>query len=122
MGGAFALLLGTLGPDGLRAVSDNYGRPPASDVDLTRTPPVIACFGADDRMLKGAGPELEHRLTAAGVENEVRTFPGAAHAFLTEDQPLFGLVRIPGTHFAPEAAAQAWPRVFAFLEEHTAAR
>lgn len=121
MGGAFALLLGTLGPDGLRAVSDNYGRPPASDVDLTRCPPVIACYGADDRMLRGAGPQLERRLTAAGVDNEVHTFPRAAHAFLTDDQPLFGLVRFPGTQYAPEAAEQAWPRILAFLEDHTAA-
>jgi carboxymethylenebutenolidase len=120
MGGQFALLLGTLAPDGLAAVSANYGQPPADDVDLTRCPPVIASYGERDRSLPGAGPALQARLTAAGVANEVHTYPGAAHSFLTDDHRLLGFVPLPGTRYTASAAEQAWPRIFAFLEEHTA--
>ncbi len=120
MGGQFALLLGTLAPEGLAAVSANYGQPPADDVDLTRCPPVIASYGERDRSLPGAGPALETRLTAAGVSNEVHTYPGAAHSFLTGDHRLLGFVPLPGTRYTASAAEQAWPRIFAFLEEHTA--
>lgn len=122
MGGAFALLLGSLAPDGLRAVSANYGRPPADDVDLTRCPPVIAQYGERDRTLTGAGPAMEQRLTAAGVEHEVTTQPGAAHSFLTGDHRLLGFVPLPGTSYVTSAAEDAWPRIFDFLERHTAVR
>ncbi|SDP62106.1 carboxymethylenebutenolidase [Klenkia soli] len=119
MGGQFALLLGTLAPDGLAAVSANYGQPPADDVDLTRCPPVIAGYGERDRFLAGAGPALEARLAAAGVEHEVHTYPGAAHSFLTGDHRLLGFVPLPGTRYTASAAEDAWPRIFAFLERHT---
>lgn len=119
MGGAFALLLGTLGPGGLRAVSDNYGRLPAADVDLSRCPPVIASFGRGDPALGRAGEPLARRLTAAGVENEVHTYDGAAHSFLT-DHRVLGVVPLPGARYVPEAAEQAWPRIVDFLERHTA--
>ncbi len=122
MGGAFALLLGSLAPEGLRAVSANYGQPPAEDVDLTRCPPVIASYGERDRSLSGAGPAIEARLTAAGVENEVTTYPGAAHSFLTGDHKVLGFVPLPGTSYVTSAAEEAWPRIFDFLERHTAVR
>jgi carboxymethylenebutenolidase len=120
MGGAFALLLGSLGPEGLRAVSDNYGRPPAADVDLTRCPPVVASYGADDPVLGRTGPALQARLTAAGVENDVHTYAGAGHSFLT-DHRVLGVVPLPGARYVPAAAEQAWPRILDFLERHTAA-
>jgi len=58
MGGAFALLLGSLGPEGLRAVSDNYGAPPAADLDLTRCPPVLLNYGGRDPALGKQGPKI----------------------------------------------------------------
>jgi len=122
MGGAFALLIGSLAPAGLRAVSANYGQPPAEDLDLTRCPPVIASYGERDRTLSGAGPAMQARLTAAGVEHEVSTYPGAAHSFLTGDHRLLGFVPLPGTSYVTSAAEEAWPRIFDFLERHSAVR
>ncbi|NDI49721.1 dienelactone hydrolase family protein [Goekera deserti] len=123
MGGAFALLLGSLGPAGLRAVSDNYGRLPAQRVDLTRCPPVIGSFGAEDTVLPGAGDALAARLTVADVEHDVRSYDGAGHSFLTGDHKLFGVVPL-GANFAysASAAGEAWPRILDFLERHTAVR
>lgn len=122
LGGAFALLIGSLAPAGLRAVSANYGQPPAEELDLTRCPPVIASYGERDRTLSGAGPVLEQRLAAAGVEHEVTTYPGAAHSFLTGDHKLLGFVPLPGASYVTSAAEEAWPRIFDFLERHTAVR
>lgn len=118
MGGALALLLGSLGPDGLRAVSDNYGFLPSESTDLSVCPPVIGSFGAADRLLEGAGDQLAARLDTAGVEHDITTYPGAAHSFLTRDTTLFGTVTFPGTAYVADAAVPAWARIFSFLDEH----
>ena len=121
MGGAFALLLGSLGPDGLRAVSDNYGFVPPESTDLTRCPPVIGTFGADDKLIKNGAAQLTARLEKAGVIHDVRDYPGAQHSFLTGDAKLFGLVAFPGTAYVADAAEPAWQRIFGFLDEHVRA-
>ena len=123
MGGAFALLLGSLGPAGLRAVSDNYGRLPAATTDLTRCPPVVGAYGADDPAFGTVAPMLAARLDVAGVENDVRTYDGAAHSFLTGDHKLFGVVPLgAGMAYSASAAGEAWPVIMDFLERHTAPR
>lgn len=121
MGGAFALLLGSLGPDGLRAVSDNYGVLPKEATDLTRCPPVIGSFGADDPLVKDGAATLTRRLEAAGVTHDVRSYPGAKHTFLTGDAKMFGIVTLPGTAYVADAAVPAWERIFGFLDEHVRA-
>ena len=120
MGGAFALLLGTLGPEGLRAVSDNYGGPPAKGTDLTRCPPVILSYGGKDPALGKQGPRIAARLREAGVEVDEKTYPDAAHSFLTPDHKLFGIVPLPFTSYVDDAARDGWDRIFTFLEHHTA--
>jgi carboxymethylenebutenolidase len=121
MGGAFALLLGSLGPDGLRAVSDNYGFVPPETTDLTRCPPVVGSFGADDSLIKDGAAQLTARLEKAGVVHDVTAYPGAKHSFLTGDAKLFGVVTFPGTAYVAEAAEPAWERIFGFLDEHVRA-
>lgn len=120
MGGAFALLLGSLGPEGLRAVSDNYGAPPAADLDLTRCPPVLLNYGGRDPALGKQGPKIAARLRDAGVEVDEKTYPNAAHSFLTPDHKLFGIVPVPLTSYVDDAARDGWERIFTFLERHTA--
>lgn len=121
MGGAFALLLGTLGPAGLRAVGDNYGFLPPTTTDLSACPPVVGSFGADDKLLAGAGDQLRRRLDAVGVANDVATYDGAAHSFLTRDAKVFGVLPVPGTKYVADAAVPAWERIFTFLDEHVRA-
>lgn len=118
MGGAFALLLGSLGPAGLRAVSDNYGFVPPESTDLTACPPVVGSFGADDRMIPGGAATLADRLTTAGVVHDVHAYPGARHSFLTGDAKVLGVLPLPGTAYVAEAAVPAWERILGFLDEH----
>lgn len=120
LGGSFALLLGTLGPVGLRAVSDNYGMVTGEETDLTRCPPVVGSFGADDPLAGKVAPLLESELDAAGVIHDITSYPGAAHGFLTADHKIFGILPVPGKTFAyvESAATPAWRRIFAFLDEH----
>ena len=118
MGGAFALLLGTLGPDGLRAVSDNYGLVDGTKADLGKCPPVIGTFGDDDPLAGRVPKKLAPALDAAGVTNDVKSYPGAKHSFLTGNHKVFGILPIPGTAYVESAATPAWQRIFAFLDQH----
>jgi carboxymethylenebutenolidase len=47
-------------------------------------------------------------LTAAGLEHEIVTFPGANHAFFNDT----------GMNYNAAAAEQAWAQVLAWFEEH----
>lgn len=120
MGGAFALLLGTLGPDGLRAVSDNYGVVTGEKTDLSACPPTIGSFGDDDKIAGKVAPTLRRELDAAGVVNDIVSYPGAQHSFLTGNHLVFGILPIPGAAFAyvEAVATPAWHRIFRFLDEH----
>ena len=44
----------------------------------------MANFGGKDRTLKGAAAKLETALDNLGIENSVKEFPTAGHAFLNE--------------------------------------
>ncbi|GAB2908684.1 dienelactone hydrolase family protein [Rhodococcus aerolatus] len=121
MGGAFALLLGTLGPDGLRAVSDNYGLVTGENADLAACPPVIGSFGDDDVLAGKVATPLRRELDAAGVVNDVVSYPGAKHSFLTGNHRVFGILPIPGTAYVESVATPAWQRIFRFLDEHVRA-
>ena len=47
-------------------------------------------------------------LTAAGVANEFQIYAGAPHAFFNDTR----------ASYRPEAAADAWARLLAWLEEY----
>ena len=121
MGGAFALLLGTLGPRGLRAVSDNYGLVTGEKTDVSACPPVVGSFGDDDRIAGGVVAPLRRELDAAGVVNDVVSYPGAQHSFLTGNHKVLGILPIPGTAYVESVATPAWRRIFGFLDEHVRA-
>ena len=120
MGGQYALMAACTVP-GIAACVSWYGmlryaersdRKPASALDLA---PRLACpylglFGADDALIPQADVEELHRiLTAAGKTFEIRTYPGAGHAFFNDARP---------DAYRPEAAADAWPRALGFLRRH----
>lgn len=121
LGGAFALLLGTLGPEGLRAVSDNYGLVTGERTDVSRCPPVVGSFGDDDRLAGKVAPKLRRELDAAGVVNDIVSYPRAQHSFLTGNHKVFGILPIPGTAYVESAATPAWQRIFRFLDEYVRA-
>jgi carboxymethylenebutenolidase len=120
MGGGFALLSARSGFD---AASVNYGPLPADlDAAVDGACPLVASYGARDRGLRGAAARLERALADAGVPHDVREYPTAGHAFLTEEgtatRVLRPLLRVAGIGPDPAAAVDAWRRIEDFLAAH----
>ncbi len=120
MGGGFSLLLA---PGGRYDVSSvNYGLVP-SDVDtvLAGACPIVASYGAKDRMLKGKAARLERALTLNGVEHDVKEYPDAGHGFLNEHDGVPGVLvavggRLMGQGYDEDAAADARARILSFFD------
>ena len=120
LGGGFALLLGAVDGGGMKAVSVNYGEVP-DEATARALPPVVGSYGGRDRMFGPKAAKLRDRLDACGITNEITLYDDAGHSFLTPGEHkiasvLMGPVMHPG--FVQSAADTAWPRIFAFLDEH----
>jgi len=89
MGGDYALALAPR-RYGFSASSVNYGGA-VGEVEraLPDVCPIVASFGAEDRWpgTRGVADRLESMLTAAGVEHDIRVYPGAGHGFLNDHRP-----------------------------------
>ena len=119
MGGQYALLA-ACGCRGLSACAPFYGmvryaegldprKKPRSPLDALAdlSCPVLGLYGAEDAIIPPADVrELEQRLARSGQPAELRVYPGAGHAFMNDTRPEM---------FRPAAAADAWPRLIAFL-------
>ncbi|XAS66707.1 dienelactone hydrolase family protein [Micrococcaceae bacterium Sec5.7] len=113
MGGGFALLAAK---DGFDAASVNYGQLPKDiEVSLRGACPVVANYGGQDRTLRGAAAKLESALDNLGIENDVKEFPTAGHAFMNDAEVgpklLRPLTRVMGIRPDPEASPEAWQRI-----------
>ncbi len=115
-GGRQAFLAATLG-HGLAGVVGFYGFPGvifgspgptqrAADI----ASPVLAIWGGGDEGMPAAEVlAFTEALSAAGVEHESVTYPGAPHSFFDVQQPEFA-----------EASADAWRRTQDFIVRHAA--
>jgi len=115
-GGRQAFLAATLG-HGLAGVVGFYGFPGvifgspgptqrAADI----ASPVLAIWGGGDEGMPAAEVlAFTEALSAAGVEHESVTYPGAPHSFFDVLQPEFA-----------EASAEAWRRTQDFIVRHAA--
>ncbi len=121
MGGGFALGHAATGAD-FDAVSVNYGMVPSGD--LSRVCPVVGSYGELDKMFVPQAARLVELLVKAGVEHDVKVYPGAGHSFLNQHEGWQkALEKLPNPMAAgyQEAAAEdAWARIFAFFEKHVA--
>ena len=127
MGGGLALLLGP--SRGFAVSSVNYGTAPkdayAEDF-LARTCPIVASYGAKDRILRGAAKRLERTLTAVGVDHDVKEYPNVGHGFLNDHRgahdPLPVMFAVMGvwmsSGFNQPAAEDARRRIVAFFDRH----
>jgi carboxymethylenebutenolidase len=121
LGGGFALLIGTAGVDGLKAVAANYGDVPR---ELTGSPPVVASYGGRDRIFGPNAAALRKRLDACSVANDVKVYPQAGHSFMTDgSHPLASRLTAVAMHsgYVADAADDAWSRVFDWLETYVPA-
>ena len=109
MGGKYAIRLAAADP-GIRACVIYYGAP-ISDPKAIRNiqAAMLGNYGAEDQ---GIPPEqvkkFEAALRKAGKTVDFKIYPGAGHAFASEDNPWGG--------YRPEAAKDAWQRTLRFLE------
>ena len=121
IGGAFALLASTRGFD---AASDNYGAlPPGVEEMFQGACPIIASYGGKDALLpRDTAQRLEKVLTAANVEHEVHSYPGAGHQFFNDvpNGPMIlrPLLKVTNSGPNPAAAVQAWKRIEDFFGQH----
>jgi carboxymethylenebutenolidase len=119
MGGGFCLLLADRGV--FDATAPNYGPfPPATGVP-TQSCPIVASYGASDRLLPNAAAKLERGLAPSGVARDIKEYPGVGHSFMNEwktPSALHFVERIAGVHHAAPQAEDAWRRILAFFSEH----
>ena len=120
-GGGFALIAGTR--PGFQAAAVNYGDVPRERSKLDGVCPVVASYGARDRLFgtKMAG-RLEEHLSALGVPNDVKVYDGAGHSFFSEVDGWQGwLARMPSpmaVGYEQRAAEDGWRRMLEFFAEH----
>jgi len=119
IGGGFALLVASRGFD---AAAANYG-PVYGDLDerLRGACPVIASYGAKDRLIPGHGGKLERALERSAVIHDFEQYPDAGHSFLNRPAvgPLGPVMRVTaGVGFHGPSAEHAWTRILRFFDEH----
>ncbi|MGC2374636.1 MAG: dienelactone hydrolase family protein [Solirubrobacteraceae bacterium] len=121
LGGGFALIAAT--KPGFRAAAVNYGDVPKDRAKLDGVCPVVASFGARDRMFgRNMAERLEAHLTALGVSHDINTYDDAGHSFFSQHEGWQGwLARLPSPMaVGPDASASAdgWQRMLGFFDEH----
>jgi carboxymethylenebutenolidase len=109
MGGGWSIKLAMNEPK-LAACIVNYGSLPTEISSIEKIhAPVLGNFGADDR---GITPDSVHAfeaaMKAAGKSVDVKIYAGAGHAFQNPNNK---------ASYRPEATADAWARMTAFLKK-----
>jgi carboxymethylenebutenolidase len=110
MGGGLALTLATES-EHTRAVAPFYGVNP-SPIDKVRnlSGPVLAIYAEHDAWAgESVRKELEAALKEAGIQHEVRVYPGTQHAFFNDTR---------SEVYSREASVDAWQRVLALFREN----
>ena len=122
-GGGFALIAGTRGDFAAAAV--NYGMVPSQRSQLDGVCPVVASYGAKDKVVgRKIAQRLESHLEALGVPHDIKTYDDAGHSFFSQVDGWQGwLARLPSpmaVGYEERAAEDAWRRMLDFFDEHVA--
>jgi carboxymethylenebutenolidase len=110
MGGSYALLLACVNAD-IKATVPFYGQVPNPDTPLQKlVAPVLYIYGEDDGWITKADVQ---RLVAAlkkyNKPGDVKTYPGAPHAFFNDTRKEV---------YRAAEAKDAWARALAFFRQH----
>jgi len=110
MGGSYALMLPCVNP-AIKAAVPFYGQVPNPDAPLQKlSAPVLYIYGEDDGWITKADVQrLAAALKTYNKPGEIKTYPGAPHAFFRDTDP---------SVYRPEAAKDAWGRTKAFFKQH----
>jgi len=113
MGGSYALMLPCVNP-AIKAAVPFYGQVPNPDAPLQKlSAPVLYLYGEDDGWITKADVQrLAAALKKYNKPGEIKTYPGAPHAFFRDTDP---------SVYRPEAAKDAWGRTKAFFKQHLGA-
>lgn len=120
MGGQYALMAASSGARfaacvgwyGMLRYTERLPNRPRSPLDLAAglACPYLGLFGEDDELIPAADiDELSSRLTHAGKDFEIVTYPGAGHAFMNNTRP---------DAFRADAAEDSFARALAFFDRH----
>ncbi|WP_344792914.1 dienelactone hydrolase family protein [Gryllotalpicola daejeonensis] len=104
-GGTYSFALAAA-DDRVRAAAPFYGAPPQATEFDGFACPVRAFYGEQDERLITGLPEVEKRMSEAGVDFEATVYPGTGHAFFNDTNP---------HAYNAEAATDAWQKVNDFL-------
>lgn len=110
MGGSYALMLPCVSSD-IKAAVPFYGQVPNPDTPIQKLAcPVLYLYGEDDGWITKADVQrLAAALKRYNKPGEIKTYPGAPHAFFRDTDP---------SVYRPEAARDAWARTKAFFKQH----
>jgi carboxymethylenebutenolidase len=110
MGGSFALLLPCT-TDAVKAAVPFYGQVPNPDTPLQKLGcPVLYIYGEEDGWITKADVQrLATALKKYNKSGEIKTYPGAQHAFFNDTRK--------DVYKAAEAK-DAWARALAFFKQH----
>ena len=110
MGGSYALMLPCVNP-AIKAAVPFYGQVPNPDAPLQKlSAPVLYLYGEDDGWITKADVQrLAAALKKYNKSGEIKTYPGAPHAFFRDTDP---------SVYRPEAARDAWVRTKVFFKQH----
>jgi carboxymethylenebutenolidase len=98
-----------LAAPGGHGLAGAVGRPAPIDAAANMTAPILAIQGgADDHIPAEQNEAFDAALSAAGVEHEVITMPGAPHSFFDRHQPQF-----------QAASDEAWASTLEFIDAHS---
>jgi carboxymethylenebutenolidase len=120
MGGGFALL--SAPRYDFAAASVNYGEVPDDAVQtLAGACPIVASYGARDRMMPGRAAKLESALQTLGIDHDVKEYPTAGHSFMNRfnlGPTLNPVIKFLGMHYDHPAAEDSWRRILTFFDAH----
>ena len=125
MGGGMALMVAP-GHE-FSAASVNYGGlTKDSERALPGACPIVASYGDRDRWpgVRDTPARLEPVLTAAGIDHDIKVYPGAGHGFLNDHDPaelplwIKLIAKLAAASYDEESTSDARRRIVAFFHTH----